>query len=180
MVFPGAGMVHPSRHRACVRCVSLVCRTGAARRGLPCANTHAHVAIGSCSDFDKARAAVDGDKTNFDSWAALLAVAESEVSDTFRLRARVGRCGSTHHMLVLIRRPPQDIAKVRATFDEFLERFPNCYGYWEKYAAAERRVGDAAGATAEQKAASQAASVAVYERAVAAVGSSPVSRVVVS
>lgn len=134
------------------------------------------------ADFDKARAAVDGDKTNFDSWAALLAVAENEVSCVVALcvrsrvvsRAYAGRtCSPLTHAFTTTHR--QDVAKARATFDEFLERFPNCYGYWEKYAAVERKVGDAAGATAEQKAAARTASIAVYERAVAAVGTSPVS-----
>ena len=64
----------------------------------------------------------------------------------------------------------QPLNVMRPVFDEFLDRFPFCYGYWEKYAAAERRAGENGSDAA--KASANAASTAVYERAVVAVRAS--------
>jgi hypothetical protein len=49
-----------------------------------------------------------------------------------------------------------DVQHVRSAYDAFLAEFPLCYGYWKRYAEAERRHG------------STDAAAAVYERGVAA------------
>lgn len=38
----------------------------------------------------------------------------------------------------------KDIAKVREVFDDFLAKYPLCYGYWMQYVAAEASHGDQA------------------------------------
>lgn len=65
----------------------------------------------------------------------------------------------THHSL----NPPHtqgDIQHLRAAYDAFLARFPLCYGYWKKYAEAERRHGSSAtggGSSGNEAAAGDAA-----------------------
>jgi pre-mRNA-processing factor 39 len=49
-----------------------------------------------------------------------------------------------------------DPQHIRSAYDAFLAEFPLCYGYWKRYAEAERRHGSAE------------AAAAVYERGVAA------------
>lgn len=49
-----------------------------------------------------------------------------------------------------------DLAHIRSAYDAFFCEYPLCYGYWKKYAEAERRHG------------SVEAAIAVYERGVAA------------
>ena len=65
------------------------------------------------------------------------------------------------------------IQHIRAAYDAFLAEYPLCYGYWKKYAEAERRHGsseaDAAGGSGSSSAAGVAAATAVYQRGVAAV-----------
>lgn len=53
-----------------------------------------------------------------------------------------------------------DLGQLRDTYDTFLHDYPLCYGYWQKYADAEARHGDAESAAA------------VYERGVAAIATS--------
>ena len=43
-----------------------------------------------------------------------------------------------------------DIGKAREVFDQFLARFPLCYGYWSQYANAEASFGDKAEAVWER------------------------------
>jgi hypothetical protein len=49
-----------------------------------------------------------------------------------------------------------ELSQIRTAFDAFLVEYPLCYGYWKKYAEAERRHGNIEAATA------------VYQRGVAA------------
>lgn len=78
--------------------------------------------------YASAKAALGDDKTDFNKWCTVLQAVLSE-----------------------------PIASIRAEYDEFLSLFPLCYGYWQKYAEAEK------------KAESPAETVtAVYERSVAA------------
>jgi pre-mRNA-processing factor 39 len=73
--------------------------------------------------------------------------------------------------------PQDDIQHIRAAYDAFLERYPLCYGYWKKYAAAEQRHGSSgdtdAAAAAGGSSGGVAAAAAVYQRGVAAVPHSP-------
>lgn len=74
-----------------------------------------------------------------------------------------------------------DLQQMRAAYDAFLAQYPLCYGYWKKYAEAERRQGSSSGdadgagsgaaatAAAGSRAAAQQAAAAVYQRGVAAV-----------
>jgi len=41
-----------------------------------------------------------------------------------------------------------DLEKLRTAYDRFLAEFPLCYGYWKKYAEAERRHGNLEGTVA--------------------------------
>jgi pre-mRNA-processing factor 39 len=71
-----------------------------------------------------------------------------------------------------------DLQQLRKAYDAFLERYPLCYGYWKKYAEAEKRhAADSAATDATAAAAAAAtttggsveAAAAVYQRGVAAV-----------
>lgn len=75
-----------------------------------------------------------------------------------------------------------DLQQLRAAYDAFLAQYPLCYGYWKKYAEAERRQGSSSGeadgagsgaaataAAGGSSAAAQQAAAAVYQRGVAAV-----------
>lgn len=72
-----------------------------------------------------------------------------------------------------------DIQQLRKAYDAFLERYPLCYGYWKKYAEAEKRHAASSSAATDLAAAaagsngssgsSVEAAAAVYQRAVAAV-----------
>lgn len=53
-------------------------------------------------------------------------------------------------------RAQDDVNHIRSTYDAFFGEYPLCYGYWKKYAEAERRHG------------SNEAATAVYERGCAA------------
>jgi hypothetical protein len=44
----------------------------------------------------------------------------------------------------------KDINKVREVFDDFLAKYPLCYGYWMQYVGAEASVGDQADAVLER------------------------------
>ena len=59
---------------------------------------------------------------------------------------------SPHSFLCL----QDDVQHIRSAYDAFLAEFPLCYGYWKRYAEAERRHG------------SNEAAAAVLERGVAA------------
>jgi pre-mRNA-processing factor 39 len=54
-----------------------------------------------------------------------------------------------------------DLQQLRASYDAFLAMWPLCYGYWKRYADAEKRHGDIV------------AALAVFERGVAATPYSP-------
>ncbi|KAF6259683.1 hypothetical protein COO60DRAFT_1700740 [Scenedesmus sp. NREL 46B-D3] len=60
------------------------------------------------------------------------------------------------HQQPLIQMQQDDVQHIRSAYDAFLAEFPLCYGYWKRYAEAERRHG------------STETAAAVYERGVAA------------
>ncbi|KAF4041277.1 putative TPR region domain-containing protein [Phytophthora infestans] len=99
------------------------------------------------TQLDNLMETVDKNPLDFNSWVSLLALVQSE-SDTPR-------------------------ETVETTYDRFLTEFPLCFGYWNKYAQYEYRLGsrtreDGLGTVATQGEAKQKA-CEVYERGVVAV-----------
>jgi hypothetical protein len=62
-----------------------------------------------------------------------------------------------------------DISQLRKAYEAFLAQYPLCYGYWKKYAEAERRHGSSGSDGDAAAAAAMSAAAAVYKRGVAAV-----------
>jgi len=82
---------------------------------------------------------------------------------TFARRSQAAAC--CHCVSAL----QDDLQHIRAAYEAFLVQYPLCYGYWKKYAEAERRHSSSDADAAGSAGSSSSPAVAVYQRAVAAV-----------
>ncbi|RIB26755.1 hypothetical protein C2G38_1996840 [Gigaspora rosea] len=94
------------------------------------------------SDLERYWDIVRSNPDDFTSWEYLIRVAETAEG------------GLTPQS------PPENITNMRSVFDQFLEKFPLCFGYWKKYADFEFNI---QGPTEAEK---------IYERGVAAIANS--------